>query len=228
MDISHLGFVTGLLEDAGLPSSVERDVLAAIHARSIHDLSSILDTAGVANGRRDRILALAAINGPFSTQLPRAKALIRGERMETACRELEALCKTLKPAAGQTINLDFSVVGDLDYYNGLVLRGYIKGIPGVVLGGGRYDNLMAKLGKKSTAVGFAVYLHRLEGYYADYRRQTDILLLYPPDCNWAALLAEAERLSGEGFTVRCEREDSDCDALSYARVIRFEGGNGHA
>lgn len=225
MDVSHLAFVAGLLEDAALEGDVERKVLAAIHARSIHDLSGILEAADVRGERRDRILTLAGLHGPLSRQLERARELVRGSRMEAAYRELEAISGALEPGIGQGLNLDFSVVGDLDYYNGLVFRGYIKGISGVVCGGGRYDNLLKKLGKSSSAVGFAVYLHRLEGYYATYTRQTDVLLRYPAICDWKELLERVDELEARGLTVRCEREDSDCSGISYAmtRKVSEEG-----
>ncbi|MDR2909221.1 MAG: ATP phosphoribosyltransferase regulatory subunit [Oscillospiraceae bacterium] len=223
LDISHLGFVKGLLAGADLGAPVEREVLGAIHSRSAHNLCGILDSAGVENGHRASILELAAIHGPFNEQLARAGALVRGPYMEEAFSELEALGASLSPGPGQRLNLDFSVVGDLDYYNGLVLRGYIKGIPGMVLGGGRYDNLMAKLGKKSTAIGFAVYLHRLENSLAGAPPATDILLLYPKDCDPAALLREAERLGQKGLTVRCEREDGDFSGLRFNETVYFKG-----
>ena len=50
----------------------------------------------------------------------------------------------------------------MSYYNGIVFRGFSYGIPDRVLSGGQYDRLMEKMGKKSNAVGFAIYLDELE------------------------------------------------------------------
>lgn len=60
------------------------------------------------------------------------------------------------------IVFDFSVVSDINYYNGFVFKGFIKSIPNAVLCGGQYDNLMVKLQKSSKAIGFAVYTDELE------------------------------------------------------------------
>ena len=60
------------------------------------------------------------------------------------------------------LRLDLSVVGDTNYYNGLVFKGFIRGVPDAVLSGGQYDNLMRKLRRRSRAVGFAVYLDLLD------------------------------------------------------------------
>ena len=55
------------------------------------------------------------------------------------------------------IHIDFSAVSNLTYYNGIVLKGYIQGVPNAVLSGGQY-NIAGKLG-----AGFAVYLDRIGG-----------------------------------------------------------------
>lgn len=55
------------------------------------------------------------------------------------------------------ICVDFSVVDDINYYNGIVFKGFANGIPTQVLSGGQYDRLMHRMGRKSAAIGFAVY-----------------------------------------------------------------------
>ena len=59
------------------------------------------------------------------------------------------------------INFDFSVINDMNDYGGVVFRGFIDGIPGCVLAGGRYDKLMRRMKKKSRAIGFAIYMDTL-------------------------------------------------------------------
>jgi ATP phosphoribosyltransferase regulatory subunit len=41
----------------------------------------------------------------------------------------------------------------MNYYNGVVFKGFISGIPASVLSGGQYDNLMEKMGKKVDSGG---------------------------------------------------------------------------
>ena len=44
-------------------------------------------------------------------------------------------------------HIDFSVVNDMNYYNGIVFRGFVEGVPEGVLSGGQYDKLMEKMNK---------------------------------------------------------------------------------
>lgn len=59
------------------------------------------------------------------------------------------------------ISIDFSAVSKLMYYDGIVFKGYIEGIPYDVLSGGEYS-VMGKSG-----AGFAVYLDRMEAKIHD-------------------------------------------------------------
>ena len=60
------------------------------------------------------------------------------------------------------LQVDFSLVGDINYYNGIIFKGFVEGVPSAVLSGGQYDKLMKKMKRSSDAVGFAVYLDMLD------------------------------------------------------------------
>ena len=60
------------------------------------------------------------------------------------------------------LQVDFSVVSDINYYNGIVFKGFVEGVPSAVLSGGQYDKLMKKMKRRSSAVGFAAYLDMLD------------------------------------------------------------------
>ena len=75
------------------------------------------------------------------------------------------ILKIIQPIKNKDkIKIDYSAVENLNYYNGLVFRGFIEGIPESILSGGQYDILMKKMGRKnSRAIGFAVYLDLIRG-----------------------------------------------------------------
>lgn len=60
------------------------------------------------------------------------------------------------------LQVDFSVISDINYYNGIVFKGFVEGVPSAVLSGGQYDKLMKKMNHSNRAVGFAVYLDMLD------------------------------------------------------------------
>jgi ATP phosphoribosyltransferase regulatory subunit len=210
LDISHLGFVTGIFGGMELSSGLKAALLGAIHRKSAHELSVILRDASVPEGDAGRILALSELHGPFQEVLPRLSALCANDQMRHACGELSQLGEVLcKNGGAGHVFLDFSVVSDLDYYNGLLFLGYVRGVPKAVLSGGRYDNLLRRMGKESDAIGFAVSLSELNLYRrspAEY--DFDALIRYEAGCSMGLLLEQQTALIQKGLRTRLEPEGS--------------------
>lgn len=86
--------------------------------------------------------------------LEEAEALI-GPRPELCyLRELYEVLKA--EGCGKDIRFDLGLVHQIDYYTGVVFRGYAQGVGAPVLSGGRYDNLLGAFGRPAPAIGFAV------------------------------------------------------------------------
>ena len=52
--------------------------------------------------------------------------------------------------------IDLGIVQTMEYYTGMVFKGYIAGIGEPVLSGGRYDRLLSGFGRSLPACGFAL------------------------------------------------------------------------
>lgn len=106
---------------------------------------------------------LIALHGDVKSVCKRLGGILAPIADNQCCKDfmflIENLCDVEE--AGR-IFVDFSITDDMNYYNGTLFKGFIKGIPDVVLSGGRYDNLMKKMGRRSKAVGFAVYTDKLD------------------------------------------------------------------
>ena len=57
---------------------------------------------------------------------------------------------------GDRIMIDLGLVHEMDYYTGIMFRGYIGGAGAAILAGGRYNALCAKFGKDMPAGGFGI------------------------------------------------------------------------
>ena len=136
---------------------------------------------------------------------------------------MEALTEGFR-AAGleEMLRIDFSVVNDMQYYNGIVFRGFVYGVPASVLSGGQYDRLMRKMGRSAGAIGFAVYLDELERITPeDASPDADVLLLYDDTVSPARICREARALTAEGKTVMAQpREPQN---MRFGEVRRLTG-----
>ena len=120
------------------------------------------------------------------------------------------------------VYLNFSVVSDLKYYSGLVFNGFVEGLPGSVLSGGAYDNLMRKMGKVGGGIGFAVYLDQLERYgRQETQYDVDTLLLYDADAKPADIAGAVQLLMSAGNSVLAERTVPE--NLRYRQLLKLNG-----
>ncbi len=77
---------------------------------------------------------------------------------------LRGLCRELEAAGyGEFLRVDLGLVHQIDYYTGVVFRGYVEGAGDAVLSGGRYDGLTASFGRSAPATGFAVDVDAVAG-----------------------------------------------------------------
>ena len=191
LELSHMGLVSAMLEESGLSEELQSKALSFIHQKSAHELENL----GLSEGAFAKLNALIDCCGAPNEALSKLKPYLVSKAEKKAFAEFESLCTLLEK--GGHLRVDFSVGNDLKYYSGVVFKGYIEGIPTGVLSGGQYDKLLQKMGRKSGAIGFAVYLDLLETRdEAEY--DVDTVLLHDADCDPAALAAAAVRLSREG------------------------------
>ena len=149
--------------------------------------------------------------------LPEVKALL-GE--SKPLQLLEQLSSLLKNTACK-LRIDFSVVDDIHYYNGVVFKGFVRGVPDAVLSGGQYDKLMRKMKRKSGAIGFAVYLdllERLENDVQDF--DVDTVLLYDEDTSLTQISAAVQALQEKGICVAAYRKIPEGLRYREAIVVR--------
>ena len=123
---------------------------------------------------------------------------------------------------GDILRIDFSVVSDMKYYNGIMFKGFVEGVPVSVLSGGQYDRLMAKMGHKAKAIGFAVYLDTLRRQNTLKNYDADIALLYDETADISALQKTAEAICREGYTVQLQRRLPE--KAKYKKIMRFANG----
>ena len=203
LDISHMGLLIGLLESTGLPYDIKEEISGYIGTKNSHEIQRVCRENGVDNELCSKITTLASLYGSINEIIPQAEKLIVNETTKNAVEELKTVCNTLKISGNaDNINIDFSVVSDISYYNGITFRGFIENVPGSILSGGRYDNLLKKLGKNSGAVGFAVYMDMLSYLDKDANRfDTDVLLVYDKKVSAETVFKKVNELKAEGNRV---------------------------
>ena len=209
MDISHMGFINGLLKDKKLTAEQRARILRRVSEKNTHELKAICDEYGLCAPARDAVTALATLYGTYEKTISDLRRISINEETDAALSEIEGIHGVLTGlGVNQGVNLDFSIVNDLSYYSGVIFQGYIEGIPVKVASGGRYDKLLQKFGKRSGAIGFAVYLDFLERSGPPRKGpMVDVLLTYSDDTSPDKLAEAVGKMTAEGKSVCVLRED---------------------
>ena len=159
LSVSCMDLPASLINEMGLDSQQKKQLYQAISQRNLHEMEKICPNSFAAH----LLKQLVSLSGTIQSVLPRLKEILPAtDDCNTFCAVMEKLGEG---PLSDYIRIDFSVTDDVNYYNGIVFKGYIRGIPEAVLSGGQYDRLMQKLHRHSRAIGFAVYtdlLDRLE------------------------------------------------------------------
>ncbi len=224
MQVSHMGFLVSLLDGLAIDAVARGGLLACIRGKNRHELRKYAEEKGITPAAVTLLETLTDLCGEFRETLRRARGIAITQSMTDALTQLSSVYDLLE-AAGETegLLLDFSLAGDIDYYDGIVFQGYVEGVPRVLLAGGYYGNLLKKFGRNLDAIGFAVYLNELNLLFRE-RRETDVdaLILYADSDDAAALIRAANELAERGVSVRLERTIPL--ELRYGRLYRFQAG----
>lgn len=234
LDVSHMGIIRGFLDALRLKPKHEEKFLTMLREKNCHGIGALFDSLKIEPELREKAITLASTYGLMDHVLPVLESICLNPVMDQAVEQLSQICDTLLRQGFGNIHLDFSIEGDMAYYNGILFRGYIDGIPSSVLSGGQYDDLMEKMGKPSEAIGFAINMALLDSYETvqeDY--DVDVLLLYGEaddgsqastadalDC--AEVMAAVTKLIDQGYTVQAQRQIPE--KLNVRKRMRLQNG----
>lgn len=153
LEIGHVGFFNALCCD--LEREVREKIRGYIDCKNYASLNLLLDKLEDTPSVRT-LRALPKLFGGVEV-IEKAKALCENSEASQVLQYLNNLYTSLEELGQKDkIIIDLGLVHKLDYYSGVIYRGFIMGSGDTVLQGGRYDGLLSCFGKPMPATGFAV------------------------------------------------------------------------
>ena len=221
LDVSHLGILKELTDNIGFPIDSREKLVYFISQKNPHELSALCRQCEIPQEQTELLCWLASTSGAPSDVLPQMKQKLAGFVCNETINRFEAILSAL--ACSTQLRIDFSVVDDIHYYNGVVFKGFVKGLPGSVLSGGQYDKLMKKMNRSDRAIGFAVYMDMLErlGQSSD-EYDVDILLLYDESTPLLTIRQQVTALTGQGLRVMAQQAVPQ--GIRYKQLLKITDG----
>lgn len=214
IELGHAGFFRALAAQMEMPEDETEQMRALIEGKNFAALDDLL--APYADQPAYRALSrLPYLFGGLET-LEEAEALSGANEAVAYLRELY---QELDQAGyGPWLRFDLGMVHQIDYYTGVVFRGYVEGAGAPVLSGGRYDKLVEMFGRSAEATGFAVDIDAVAGCLpAAAPPQLELVVHYETGELLRALAVVDERPAGT-----CEL--SPCRTLESSRNLAREKG----
>ncbi len=156
LSLSSVALVDALLAAYGIAGEKVSVFYEALKERNLSLLSTLCEGEAYS-----ALSLLFRVENDYENALAALKSIAVTKESLAAVSSLEAVLQGLPKDA---VSLDFSITSFDGYYNGVVFKGFVDGIASPVLSGGQYDKLMKKMGRKSSAIGFAVYMDTIAGY----------------------------------------------------------------
>ena len=121
LDVSHLGIVTGILDEYDVDSARRPAILKCIGEKNRHELAAVCAEVGIPDEGATLLGELTGLYGAPDVVLPQLQTLLNGTPQAVIAEELADIVAPLT-ATKTVVRLDLSVVGDIRYYNGIVFK----------------------------------------------------------------------------------------------------------
>lgn len=165
IDMGHTDYFRGLSETAGLEDSVSDQLRAMINDKNFVAIEAMLSDMEISEDIKDLFLKLPKMFGDIEIIKEASKSNVIGEKSKNALENLVRVYEILKEKGLEKyIGIDLGMVPNLDYYTGIIVKGFVKGIAFPLCSGGRYDNLTEKFGKSYPSTGIAIGIERVMAY----------------------------------------------------------------
>lgn len=203
LNVSHLGILQKILGEISPEIGFSERAIKLIEEKNGHELIRLCSEYWVGEDKTKVLTTLVGTSGERNAVLSQLEEICS----EDEIAEMKAISKMLDDSRfSDKILFDFSVVNNMNYYSGFVFRGFVDGICDGVLAGGQYDRMMEKMGRKSGAIGFALYLDLLEQLKTENAEyDVDVLLIYDDETECKAVADKVGELISSGKTVSAQK-----------------------
>lgn len=158
--IGQIDYFKGLCQEANL-SDEDIDALREyISVKNYFGAEELLSGLNIDADLIDSILNVSDIT--TLDELKEVKNKIKNQVSLDAITRLEEIYEIVKFAGfDKYVSFDLSLISRFNYYTGVIFRAYTYGVGDAIIKGGRYDNLLGKFGKESSAVGFVFLIDEI-------------------------------------------------------------------
>ena len=167
LEVGSSKYIHGLLEELNLNKNCENQIKNLLYTKNTHELKVYIEELKIKHEVKELLSNILSLQGNLYNVIEKSNKFYCNNKMKQALEELKQVnnlieeCNFLDKA-----RFDLSMITMLDYYEGIMFRGYYPNSYKEILSGGRYDSLTKEYGKEIPAIGFTLSVDELmkDGY----------------------------------------------------------------
>lgn len=208
VSIGQVGFFKGLLDQWQVSEDQARLLPQLIDTRESVALDEIADQLGLDQKARTILAIITGHNGSIET-VDQLLEMVEYPVCRESLQNLKAVLAVLEDYnLMRYVSIDLGMLQSINYYTGIIFKGFTYGLGFPLFSGGRYDKVVSSFGRDLAATGFSIGINFV---MAALRRQgqpsagidTLIRLVYESGQRERALKL-AEKWRENGMKVICE------------------------
>lgn len=161
LEIGNIDFFNSAIKDLNLDDEKKERLASLIDKKSLKALEDYLEDLSISAEYKKFLNELPLLFGGIEV-IEKAKKYAFNDELKNSLSYLEGIYLNLKELGyDDIITFDLAMVPRLNYYTGIIFRGFVDGVGATVLSGGRYDKLISTFGSDYPAVGFSINLDTL-------------------------------------------------------------------
>ena len=162
LEIGSGNYIDGFVEALNIDSDTERQFKKLLYRKNKPELEAFAQKLDIKPELKELMVNILSIRGTLKEVTERANKYFTNDRMKKGIEQLNTISTLIsKDDLDKYTLFDLSMVSKLDYYDGIMLKGYFKNLYKEILSGGRYDGLTESFGRRVPAIGFTIYFDAL-------------------------------------------------------------------
>lgn len=162
VELGQVELLRAILENQDLSSDERKLIYKYMENKDVIGIGRFVETISIDKDIKTILKKLPMLFGKPNEVLEQVNGLPLDPSMIKAVKDLEKVWVMLKSyGLGQYISFDLGMVPNMEYYSGIIFKGFTKDLGSVLLSGGRYDRLLEDFGMTCPATGFALITNRI-------------------------------------------------------------------
>jgi len=162
IDLGQAAFFKGLVKEINIDNEEIKMLKNLIEHKNFAEVKEISRKLNVSEKVKNVIDKMPYLYGDACKVFDMAKDLVLNKEMEDSLLNLKKVYGVIKDYSYEShVSVDLGLINHIDYYTGVIFKGYLNNYGKEVMSGGRYDDLVSEYGHEIPATGMGINVDEL-------------------------------------------------------------------